>query len=55
MATVTSLFAVAIMLCPVSCRDVLPFTLELPEAISKATSHKQLESISHMGIGGLPW
>ncbi|XP_072562685.1 ras and Rab interactor 2 isoform X2 [Paramormyrops kingsleyae] len=31
-------------------RDVLPFTLELPEAISKATSHKQLESISHMGI-----
>uniref|UniRef100_A0A3B3RHI6 Uncharacterized protein n=1 Tax=Paramormyrops kingsleyae TaxID=1676925 RepID=A0A3B3RHI6_9TELE len=33
-------------------RDVLPFTLELPEAISKATSHKQLESISHMGIGG---
>lgn len=33
-------------------RDVLPFPLELPEAIAKATSHKELESISHMGIGG---
>ncbi|XP_026184024.1 ras and Rab interactor 1-like [Mastacembelus armatus] len=31
-------------------RDVLPFPLELPEAIAKATSHKELESISHMGI-----
>ncbi|KAI1902619.1 hypothetical protein AGOR_G00017800 [Albula goreensis] len=31
-------------------RDVLPFPLELPEAIVKATSHKQLESISHMGV-----
>uniref|UniRef100_A0A8C9V7J3 Ras and Rab interactor 1a n=1 Tax=Scleropages formosus TaxID=113540 RepID=A0A8C9V7J3_SCLFO len=31
-------------------RDVLPFTLELPEAIAKAASHKQLESISHMGV-----
>ncbi|XP_076836518.1 ras and Rab interactor 1 isoform X2 [Brachyhypopomus gauderio] len=31
-------------------RDVLPFTLELPEAITKASSHKQLESISHMGV-----
>ncbi|XP_067084948.1 ras and Rab interactor 1 [Osmerus mordax] len=31
-------------------RDVLPFTLELPVAIAKATSHKQLESISHMGV-----
>ncbi|TRY54138.1 hypothetical protein DNTS_034823 [Danionella cerebrum] len=31
-------------------RDVLPFTLELPEAIAKASSHKQLESISHMGV-----
>ncbi|KAJ8348301.1 hypothetical protein SKAU_G00268900 [Synaphobranchus kaupii] len=31
-------------------RDVLPFPLELPEAIAKATSHKQLESISHMGV-----
>ncbi|KAM8835861.1 uncharacterized protein ACB058_016977 isoform 3-T3 [Synchiropus picturatus] len=30
--------------------DVLPFPLELPEAIAKATSHKELESISHMGI-----
>ncbi|XP_066575013.1 ras and Rab interactor 2 [Amia ocellicauda] len=31
-------------------RDVLPFPLQLPEAIAKATSHKQLESISHMGV-----
>ncbi|XP_051956461.1 ras and Rab interactor 2 [Xyrauchen texanus] len=31
-------------------RDVLPFTLELPKAIAKASSHKQLESISHMGL-----
>ncbi|XP_016428697.1 ras and Rab interactor 2-like [Sinocyclocheilus rhinocerous] len=31
-------------------RDVLPFTLELPEAIAKASSQKQLESISHMGV-----
>ncbi|XP_029476797.2 ras and Rab interactor 2-like isoform X1 [Oncorhynchus nerka] len=31
-------------------RDVLPFPLELPEAIVKASSHKQLESISHMGV-----
>ncbi|XP_042355496.1 ras and Rab interactor 1-like [Plectropomus leopardus] len=31
-------------------RDVLCFPLELPEAIAKATSHKELESISHMGI-----
>ncbi|KAI5096746.1 ras and Rab interactor 1 [Silurus meridionalis] len=31
-------------------RDVLPFNLELPEAIAKASSQKQLESISHMGV-----
>lgn len=31
-------------------RDVLPFPLELPEAIARAASHKELESISHMGI-----
>lgn len=31
-------------------RDVLPFPLELPDAIAKAASHKELESISHMGI-----
>ncbi|KAK7925907.1 hypothetical protein WMY93_008217 [Mugilogobius chulae] len=30
--------------------DVLPFPLELPEAIARAQSHKELESISHMGI-----
>lgn len=32
-------------------RDVLPFTLELPDAIARASSRKQLESISHMGVG----
>ncbi|XP_034470854.1 ras and Rab interactor 2 isoform X2 [Hippoglossus hippoglossus] len=30
-------------------RDVLPFPLELPDAIAKATTHRQLEAISHMG------
>ncbi|XP_022057883.1 ras and Rab interactor 2 [Acanthochromis polyacanthus] len=30
-------------------RDVLPFPLQLPEAIVKATTHRQLEAISHMG------
>ncbi|XP_061092449.1 ras and Rab interactor 2 [Conger conger] len=31
-------------------RDILPFPLELPEAIVKASSHRQLESLSHMGL-----
>ncbi|XP_049425232.1 ras and Rab interactor 2 isoform X1 [Epinephelus fuscoguttatus] len=30
-------------------RDVLPFPLQLPEAIAVATTHRQLEAISHMG------
>ncbi|XP_065806507.1 ras and Rab interactor 2 [Labrus bergylta] len=30
-------------------RDVLPFPLELPDAIANATTHRQLEAISHMG------
>ncbi|XP_028984327.1 ras and Rab interactor 3 isoform X2 [Betta splendens] len=30
-------------------RDVLPFPLELPDAIASATTHRQLEAISHMG------
>ncbi|KAK2862973.1 hypothetical protein Q5P01_002506 [Channa striata] len=30
-------------------RDVLPFPLQLPDAIAKATTHRQLEAISHMG------
>uniref|UniRef100_A0A3B5LRC4 VPS9 domain-containing protein n=1 Tax=Xiphophorus couchianus TaxID=32473 RepID=A0A3B5LRC4_9TELE len=34
-------------------RDVLPFPLQLPEAIAKATTHRQLEAISHMGQGNL--
>ncbi|XP_036404799.1 ras and Rab interactor 2-like [Megalops cyprinoides] len=31
-------------------RDILPSPLELPEAIAKASSHRQLESLSHLGI-----
>uniref|UniRef100_A0A8B9GS90 Ras and Rab interactor 2 n=1 Tax=Astyanax mexicanus TaxID=7994 RepID=A0A8B9GS90_ASTMX len=31
-------------------RDVLPFPLELPEAIAQATNHTQLETISHLGL-----
>ncbi|XP_061407436.1 LOW QUALITY PROTEIN: ras and Rab interactor 2-like [Lethenteron reissneri] len=31
-------------------RDVLPFTLKLPHAIDAATSAKELEAISHLGI-----
>ncbi|CAJ1085963.1 ras and Rab interactor 3 isoform X1 [Xyrichtys novacula] len=30
-------------------RDVLPLPLELPDAIARATTHRQLEAISHMG------
>ncbi|KAL2079221.1 hypothetical protein ACEWY4_024965 [Coilia grayii] len=30
-------------------RDVLPFPLELPETIAQASSHTQLEAISHLG------
>uniref|UniRef100_A0AAV2KT39 VPS9 domain-containing protein n=1 Tax=Knipowitschia caucasica TaxID=637954 RepID=A0AAV2KT39_KNICA len=29
--------------------DVLPFPLTLPDAIAKATTHRQLQNISHMG------
>uniref|UniRef100_A0A3Q4BDK7 VPS9 domain-containing protein n=1 Tax=Mola mola TaxID=94237 RepID=A0A3Q4BDK7_MOLML len=35
------------------CRDVLPFPLQLPDAIAEATTHRQLEAISHMGQGTL--
>ncbi|XP_065150440.1 ras and Rab interactor 2 [Paramisgurnus dabryanus] len=31
-------------------RDILPFPLELPEAIAQATTHTQLENISHLGL-----
>ncbi|XP_067837567.1 ras and Rab interactor 2-like [Heptranchias perlo] len=31
-------------------RDVLPFTLKLPQAIATARSHKRLKTISHLGI-----
>ncbi|XP_062239439.1 ras and Rab interactor 2 [Platichthys flesus] len=30
-------------------RDVLPLPLELPDAIAEASTHRQLEAISHMG------
>ncbi|XP_030609288.1 ras and Rab interactor 2 [Archocentrus centrarchus] len=30
-------------------RDVLPLPLQLPDAIAEATTHRQLEAISHMG------
>ncbi|XP_028330092.1 ras and Rab interactor 3 isoform X2 [Gouania willdenowi] len=30
-------------------RDVLPFPLQLPDAIAEASTHRQLEVISHMG------
>ncbi|XP_062892496.1 ras and Rab interactor 2 isoform X2 [Mobula hypostoma] len=31
-------------------RDILPFTLKLPQAIASARSHKKLKTISHLGI-----
>ncbi|XP_030635183.1 ras and Rab interactor 2 [Chanos chanos] len=31
-------------------RDVLPFPLELPEAIAQASTHSHLETISHLGL-----
>lgn len=45
------LWILFILLWILFCRDVLPFPLELPEAIIKATTHRQLEAISHMGQG----
>ncbi|XP_077597756.1 uncharacterized protein rin1b isoform X4 [Stigmatopora nigra] len=35
-------------------RDVLPFPLQLPDAIAEAGTHKRLEAISHMGRAGSP-
>uniref|UniRef100_A0AAZ1XNE3 Uncharacterized protein n=1 Tax=Oreochromis aureus TaxID=47969 RepID=A0AAZ1XNE3_OREAU len=32
-------------------RDVLPLPLQLPDAIARASTHRQLEAISHMGQG----
>lgn len=45
------LWVLFILLLILFCRDVLPFPLQLPEAIVKATTHRQLEAISHMGQG----
>lgn len=33
-------------------RDVLPFTLKLPEAIASATTQKELEEVAQLGAGG---
>lgn len=36
-----------------SLRDVLPFTLKLPEAIASATTRKELEEVAQLGAGSL--
>lgn len=36
-----------------SLRDVLPFTLKLPEAIVSAKTQKELEEVSQLGAGSL--
>ncbi|XP_077597753.1 uncharacterized protein rin1b isoform X2 [Stigmatopora nigra] len=36
-------------------RDVLPFPLQLPDAIAEAGTHKRLEAISHMGRDFWNW
>ena len=34
-------------------RDVLPFTLKLPEAIASAKTQKELEEVAQLGAGSL--
>lgn len=34
-------------------RDVLPFTLKLPEAIASAKTQKELEEVAQLGAGNL--
>uniref|UniRef100_H2TAC3 Ras and Rab interactor 2 n=1 Tax=Takifugu rubripes TaxID=31033 RepID=H2TAC3_TAKRU len=34
-------------------RDILPFTLKLPEAIASAKTQKELEEVAQLGAGGL--
>lgn len=36
-----------------SLRDVLPFTLKLPEAIASAKTQKELEEVAQLGAGRL--
>lgn len=33
-------------------RDILPFTLKLPEAIASAKTQKELEEVAQLGPGG---
>lgn len=37
----------------VSLRDILPFTLQLPEAIASAKTQKELEEVAQLGAGSL--
>ncbi len=37
----------------ISIRDVLPFTLKLPEAIASAKTQKELEEVAQLGAGSL--
>lgn len=37
------------------CRDVLPFTLKLPETISAAKTTTDLEEVAKLGIGKWPF
>lgn len=60
-----SLLTYSILLCSCICfqshlspvhlslRDVLPFTLKLPEAIASATTRKELEEVAQLGAGSL--
>lgn len=36
-------------------RDVLPFTLKLPEAIASAKTQKELEEVAQLGAGSLTY
>lgn len=36
-----------------SLRDILPFTLQLPEAIASAKTQKELEEVAQLGAGSL--
>lgn len=35
----------------ISLRDILPFTLKLPEAIASAKTQKELEEVAQLGAG----
>lgn len=39
---------------PSGSRDILLLPLQLPRAIQQAATHKELEAISHLGIGKGP-